>query len=216
MEIFLDSANLSQIQEAQEMGLIDGVTTNPSLMKKEGVSGSQGQGDQILQICSKVRDNVSAEVLATEHHAMIEEAESLYRLNKAKVVVKIPMGEEGLKAVKVLSEKKIRTNVTLIFSPLQGLLAAKAGATFISPFVGRLDDVGQDGMDLIQDLVVILKNYNFPTKVLVASVRHFDHILKSALLGAHAVTVPLKVLKELSQHPLTEKGLQKFLEDAKK
>ena len=214
MKIFIDSTDLKEIAEAQNRGLIEGVTTNPSLMKKVGITEKSDQKDHIHKICKLVPDNVSAEVLSLDCDGMVAEGKDLYKCDPEKVVVKIPMGDEGLKAVVRLTAENIRTNVTLIFSPLQALLAAKAGASFISPFVGRVDDIHYDGTQLISDIVTIMKNYNFSTEVLVASVRHPIHILNAALIGADAVTLPFKVLSELSSHPLTDKGLKQFLKDA--
>ena len=214
MQIFLDSADISEIKQAQSMGLIDGVTTNPSLMKKMGIQSIEAQHKHIKEICNLVKDNVSAEVISTDSQGMFKEGVALYQCDPQKVVVKIPMGEEGLKAVSLLSKENIRTNMTLIFSSLQALLAAKAGATFVSPFVGRLDDITHEGISLMQDIVTIMRNYDFSTKVLVASVRHPLHILESSLVGADIVTLPFQVLKQLTKHPLTDKGLEQFLKDA--
>ncbi len=214
MQIFLDSADISEIKQAQSMGLIDGVTTNPSLMKKIGIQSIKDQHAHIKEICKIVKDNISAEVISTKAEGMFKEGVELYKCDPQKVVVKIPMGEEGLKAVARLSRDNIRTNMTLIFSPLQALLAAKAGACFVSPFVGRLDDITYEGVQLVQDIATLIKNYDFSTKVLAASVRHPLHILKVALIGADMVTLPLKVLTQLIQHPLTQKGLEQFLKDA--
>ena len=214
MQIFLDSADISHIKQAQSMGLIDGVTTNPSLMKKMGIQSIEAQHEHITEICKVVKDNVSAEVLSSDCEGMFKEGMALYKCDPQKVVVKIPMGEEGLKAVSLLSKENIRTNMTLIFSPLQALLSAKAGATFVSPFIGRLDDITHEGLKLMEDIVTIMRNYNFSTKVLVASVRHPLHTLEAALAGADIVTLPFQVLKQLTQHPLTDKGLKQFLKDA--
>lgn len=211
MKFFIDSANVEEIKKANQRGWVDGVTTNPSLIAKEG----KPFHETIKEICKVVRGPVSAEVLSTTADEMFAEGKVLAKLSD-NVVVKIPLIEEGLVAVKKLTAEGIKTNVTLCFSPLQGLLAAKAGATMVSPFVGRLDDISHDGMDLIRQLVQIFQNCNMDTEVLVASVRHPVHILDSALIGADTVTVPFKVLQQLVQHPLTAKGLESFLADAKK
>ena len=211
MKIFLDTANVEEIREAHALGVIDGVTTNPSLIAKEGREFRK----VVEEICAIVDGPVSAEAVSLQAEAMIREAESLSAIHR-KVVVKIPMTAEGLKAVKALSRKGIRTNVTLVFSAAQALLAAKAGASYVSPFVGRLDDVGQEGMDLIEQIVTIYENYAFPTEIIVASVRNPVHVVQSALLGAHIATVPYGVLRQLLQHPLTEIGLRKFLADWEK
>lgn len=208
MQFFLDTANIDEIQKAKAMGLIDGVTTNPSLLAREG-------GDwktQMKAVCAEVDGPVSLEVVGLTAEEMIKEAKELIKFGP-NVVVKIPMLVEGLKAVKELSSQGIDTNVTLVFSPLQALLAAKAGATYVSPFVGRLDDVAEEGMDLIQDIVEIYENYGFATQVLVASIRHPGHVRDSALIGADVVTIPYSVLAKLAQHPLTDKGLEGFLKD---
>jgi len=211
MKIFLDTANVEEIREAHALGVIDGVTTNPSLIAKEGREFRK----VVEEICAIVDGPVSAEAVSLQAEAMIREAESLSAIHR-NVVVKIPMTAEGLKAVKALSRKGIRTNVTLVFSAAQALLAAKAGASYVSPFVGRLDDVGQEGMDLIEQIVTIYENYAFPTEIIVASVRNPVHVVQSALLGAHIATVPYGVLRQLLQHPLTEIGIRKFLADWEK
>lgn len=211
MKIFLDTANVDEIREAHALGVIDGVTTNPSLIAKEGREFRK----VVEEICAIVDGPVSAEAVSLQAEAMIREAESLSAIHR-NVVVKIPMTAEGLKAVKALSRKGVRTNVTLVFSPAQALLAAKAGASYVSPFVGRLDDVGQEGMDLIEQIVAIYENYAFPTEIIVASVRNPVHVVQSALLGAHIATVPYGVLKQLLQHPLTDIGIRKFLADWEK
>jgi len=211
MKIFLDTANVEEIREAHALGVIDGVTTNPSLIAKEGREFRK----VVEEICAIVDGPVSVEAVSLQAEAMIREAESLSAIHR-NVVVKIPMTAEGLKAVKALSRKGIRTNVTLVFSAAQALLAAKAGASYVSPFVGRLDDVGQEGMDLIEQIVTIYENYAFPTEIIVASVRNPVHVVQSALLGAHIATVPYGVLRQLLQHPLTEIGLRKFLADWEK
>jgi len=210
VKIFIDSADISEIREAAAMGAIDGVTTNPSLLAKAKVSMQKA----LEQICEVVDGPISAEVLSTDTAGILEEGRKLAAIHK-NVVVKVPLIIDGLKAVRQFTSEGIRTNVTLCFSPNQALLAAKAGATYISPFVGRLDDQSEDGMDLIEKIVTIYGNYGFGTEVLVASVRHPVHIVQSALMGAHVVTVPFKVIAQLAHHPLTERGLAKFLEDAK-
>jgi transaldolase len=211
MKIFIDSGDIGEIRDAQAMGVIDGVTTNPSLLVKVG----KPTKEVIREICEVVDGPVSAEVIATDLKGMLAEAHELVKIH-ANVVVKIPLIADGLKAVKVLTAEQIRTNVTLCFSAPQALLAAKAGATYISPFVGRIDDVGGEGMDLIEQIVAIYKNYEFKTEVLTASVRSPGHVIQAALIGAHVATIPFKVILQLVKHPLTDLGLAKFLEDAKK
>jgi transaldolase len=211
MKFFIDTADIREIKEAAAMGLVDGVTTNPSLVAKTG----RKFRDVLLEICDIVKGPVSAEVVTLTHDEMMKEARELAAL-RSNIVVKIPLIPEGLKAVRTCAHEGIKTNVTLCFSATQALLAAKAGATYISPFVGRLDDVSQDGMELISDIVEIYDNYGYDTEVLVASVRHPLHILASAKLGAHVATAPLSVLLQLSKHPLTDIGLQKFLADWEK
>lgn len=215
MKFFIDTANLDEIREAQEMGILDGVTTNPSLMAKEGIKGKENIINHYKTICDIVDDNVSAEVIATDYEGIIKEGEELAALDP-KIVVKVPIIADGIKAVKYFSGKGIRTNVTLVFSPGQALLAAKAGATFVSPFVGRLDDISEDGMALIDQIITIYDNYGFDTQVLVASVRHTMHIIEAAEMGADVATCPLKAIKGLLNHPLTDIGLEKFLSDHKK
>ena len=210
MKIFIDSADISEIREAAAMGAIDGVTTNPSLLAKAKVSMQKA----LEQICEVVDGPISAEVLSTDTAGILEEGRKLAALHK-NVVVKVPLIVDGLKAVRQFTAEGIRTNVTLCFSPTQALMAAKAGASYISPFVGRLDDQSEDGMELIDKLVTIYGNYGFATEILVASVRHPVHIVQAALMGAHVCTVPFKVITQLCQHPLTDRGLAKFLEDAK-
>jgi transaldolase len=210
VKIFIDSADISEIREAAAMGAIDGVTTNPSLLAKAKVSMQKA----LEQICEVVDGPISAEVISTDTAGILEEGRKLAALHK-NVVVKVPLILDGLKAVRQFTSEGIRTNVTLCFSATQALLAAKAGATYISPFVGRLDDQAEDGMDLIEKIVTIYGNYGFDTQVLVASVRHPVHIVQSAMIGAHVCTVPFKVITQLAQHPLTDRGLEKFLEDAK-
>jgi len=210
MKIFIDSGDIGEIKEAAQMGAIDGVTTNPTLLAKAGKPRRQA----ILEICEVVDGPVSAEVLATDTEGMLKEGRELAKLHP-NVVVKIPLIVDGLKATRVLSSENIKTNVTLCFSPSQAVLAAKAGATYISPFVGRIDDLAEDGMKLIEQMVTIYGNYDFDTQILVASVRHPVHFVQAALLGADVATLPFKVITQLAQHPLTESGLKKFLEDAK-
>jgi len=208
MKFFIDSANLKEIEAAVELGLVDGVTTNPSLL-----SQVQGKPIEIFKkICQRVNGPVNAEVVSEEAPGMIKEGQSLARIHK-NICVKIPMTTEGLKAVKKLSGQGIPTNVTLIFSPIQALLAAKAGAAYVSPFVGRLDDIAQDGMELVDQIVTIYNNYGFETEVIVASVRNPVHVLTAALMGADIATIPYKVLIQLADHPLTTSGLKKFLDD---
>jgi len=211
MKFFIDTANIQEIKAAWEMGLIDGVTTNPSLIARE-----QREPVALLkEICTIAKGPVSAEVVALDAKGMVEEGRKLAKIHK-NIVVKIPMTTEGMKAVKKLSSLKIKTNVTLVFSANQALLAAKAGATFVSPFVGRLDDIGSDGMDLIDDIVQIYDNYMFETEVLVASIRSPMQVLNSALIGADVATIPFKVIEQLSKHPLTDKGMDAFLKDWEK
>lgn len=208
MKFFIDTANLKEIEAAVELGLVDGVTTNPSLLSKE-----QGRPREIFKkICQLVDGPVNAEVVSEDAAGMIKEAQSLARIHK-NICVKIPMTPEGLKAVKKLSGLSIPTNVTLIFSPIQALLAAKAGAAYVSPFVGRLDDISQDGMDLVGQILTIFNNYGFETEIIVASVRHPVHVLTAALMGADIATIPYKVMLQLAGHPLTDLGLKKFMDD---
>ncbi|SNR33372.1 MULTISPECIES: fructose-6-phosphate aldolase [Hymenobacter] len=215
MKFFIDTANLKDIQEAVELGVLDGVTTNPSLMAKEGIKGTDAVMSHYRQICELVDGDVSAEVIATDYDGIIREGEALADLHP-NIVVKVPMIKDGIKAIKYFSEKGIKTNCTLIFSAGQALLAAKAGATYVSPFVGRLDDIGHDGLQLIQQIVDIFSNYGYPTQVLAASVRHVPHLIQCAELGADVVTCPLNVITGLLSHPLTDKGLATFLADHKK
>ncbi len=210
MKIFLDSANLDEIKEAAQTGILDGVTTNPSLISKEN---GQGDFEKITkQICEIVGGPVSAEVLNTDYHKMLDEARYLAQIHE-NIVVKLPLTQNGIRATKVLSTEGIRVNVTLVFSPTQALLAAKAGASYVSPFVGRLDDISSSGMRLIEEITHIYNNYEFETEVLVASVRHPMHVTEAALLGADIVTIPFKVFRQLFNHPLSDIGLEKFLED---
>jgi transaldolase len=211
MKLFLDSANLTEIRDAAAMGLIDGVTTNPSLVAKEGRPFAQ----LIADICRIVDGPISAEVTAVDAEGIVREGRELVKIHH-NVVVKVPLIPEGLKAVRQLSREGIKTNVTLCFSSTQALLAAKAGASFISPFVGRLDDISEQGMDVIKQIVTIYRNYGFSTQVLVASVRHPLHVVEGAMLGAHVATMPYTVLMQLAKHPLTDIGLKKFLADWEK
>lgn len=212
MKFFLDTANLDQIKTAQDMGIIDGVTTNPSLMAKEGITGEKNILDHYIKICDMVEGDVSAEVISTEYRGMISEGEKLAALHP-RIVVKIPVIAEGIKAIKALTSKEIRTNCTLIFNPGQALLAAKAGASYVSPFIGRLDDIGQDGMELINQLVHIFDVYGMETEIIAASIRNTSHILQCLEAGAHVATCPLNVITGLLNHPLTDAGLEKFLSD---
>ncbi len=215
MKFFIDTANLEEIKDAHDLGVLDGVTTNPSLMAKEGITGEANIMAHYKAICDIVEDNVSAEVIATDFDNMIKEGEILAAIDN-KIVVKIPMIKEGVKAIKYLSGKGIRINCTLVFSAGQALLAAKAGATFVSPFIGRLDDIAFDGVALIQQIVLIFDNYGYKTQVLAASIRHTMHLLQCAEIGAHVATCPYKVIIGLLNHPLTDKGLAQFLADHKK
>lgn len=210
MEFFVDTADVDAIRKASEMGLVDGVTTNPTLIKKAG----RDHEETIREIASFIDGPISVETLSTTAEGMLEEAMHYMTWGK-NIVIKIVMNPEGMKAVRLLSEKSIKTNVTLVFSPLQALVAAKAGATYISPFLGRLDDIGRNGLELIEEIRDIFDNYNFHTKILAASIRHPVHILECARLGADVATVPPKVLHQLFDHPLTDKGIALFLEDAK-
>ena len=215
MKFFIDTANLDQIREANELGVLDGVTTNPSLMAKEGIRGVQNQHKHYITICEMVDGDVSAEVIATDYEGMIREGEELAALHP-NIVVKVPCIEPGIKAIKYFTEKGIRTNCTLIFSPGQALLAAKAGATYVSPYVGRLDDISSDGIDLVSKIAAMNAQYLFQTQVLAASIRTTQHIIQCIDAGADVVTAPLAAIKGLLKHPLTDSGLKKFLEDYKK
>jgi len=215
MNFFIDTANLSEIQEAFDLGILDGVTTNPSLMAKEGITGHQNILNHYVKICDIVDGPVSAEVISTDFKGMISEGESLAKLHN-NIVIKIPMIPEGIKAIKYFSQKGIQTNCTLVFSAGQAILAAKAGATYLSPFLGRLDDISTNGIELISQIRLIYDNYNFQTKILAASIRHPMHIINCAEIGADVITAPLKAIKALANHPLTDSGLAKFLEDYKK
>jgi transaldolase len=215
MKFFIDTANLAQIKEAQDLGVLDGVTTNPSLMAKEGIKGQDNIMKHYVDICNITTGDVSAEVIATDFDGMVREGEMLAELHP-RIVVKIPMIKEGLKAIKYFSDKGVKTNCTLVFSAGQALLAAKAGATYVSPFVGRLDDISQDGMDLIDDIRTIYDNYGYETEILAASIRHPLHIVQCAKIAADVITAPLSAITALLNHPLTDKGLAQFLADAKK
>jgi len=215
MKFFIDTANLADIREAQDMGILDGVTTNPSLMAKEGITGTDNVMRHYKQICEIVQSDVSAEVISVTYDEMIKEGEELADIDE-NIVVKVPMSGDSIKAIKYFSEKGIRTNCTLIFSAGQALLAAKAGATYVSPFVGRLDDISTDGMALIEQIVTIFTNYGYTTEVLAASVRHPMHVIQCAEIGADIMTAPLSVMKMLLSHPLTDSGLAKFLADHEK
>ena len=215
MKFFIDTANLAEIQEAVDLGVLDGVTTNPSLLAKEGIRGTDAVMAHYRQICELVDGDVSAEVSVTDYAGIIREGEALAELHP-NIVVKVPMIKEGIKAIKYFSDKGIRTNCTLVFSAGQALLAAKAGATYVSPFVGRLDDIGADGLGLIAQIIEIFANYGYATEVLAASVRHVPHLIQCAELGADVVTCPLHVITGLLHHPLTDKGLATFLADYKR
>jgi transaldolase len=208
MKFFIDTANIDEIKEANDMGMVDGVTTNPSLIAKEG----RDFEEIIKEICEIVDGPISAEVVSTDTEGMLEEARKLSKIHN-NIVVKIPMLVDGLKATRKLSEEGIKTNVTLVFSPLQALMAAKAGATYVSPFIGRLDDISQEGLLLVEQIVEIYSNYAFDTEVIVASIRNPLHVLESALMGADIATIPFNVLSKLAAHPLTDKGLKAFLDD---
>jgi len=212
MKFFIDTANLDEIKEANELGVLDGVTTNPSLMAKEGITGEANIIQHYIDICQIVDGPISAEVIATDYEGIVREGEHLASLHK-NIVVKVPMIAEGIKAIKYFSSKGIKTNCTLIFSAGQALLAAKAGATYISPFLGRLDDISTNGLDLIAQIRLIYDNYAFETQILAASVRHPMHIINCAEIGSDVATVPLKAIKALLNHPLTTSGLETFLAD---
>jgi transaldolase len=211
MKFFIDTADVNEIREAHELGLVDGVTTNPSLIAKSGRKFK----DVIKEIVSIVDGPISAEVISLDAPGMVKEAKELAKIHK-NIVVKVPMTPEGLKATKALTALKIRTNVTLIFTPMQALLAAKAGATYVSPFVGRLDDISQDGMGIIEEIRTIFDNYGYTAEIIVASIRNPVHVLQSALIGADIATIPYSVMLQLSKHPLTDAGVKKFLEDWEK
>jgi len=215
MKFFIDTANLDQIKEAQDLCVLDGVTTNPSLMAKEGITGKDNIFKHYKKICDLVEGDVSAEVISTDFEGMVREGEELAELHE-QIVVKVPMIKEGVKALKYFSDKGIRTNCTLVFSPGQALLAAKAGASYVSPFIGRLDDISTDGLNLIAEIRLIYDNYGFETEILAASVRHTMHVIECAKLGADVMTGPLSSIEGLLKHPLTDIGLEKFLADYKK
>ena len=215
MKFFIDTANLDEIKEAQDLGVLDGVTTNPSLMAKEGITGEENILNHYKAICDIVDDNVSAEVIATEFDKMVAEGRELAKIDD-KIVVKVPMIRDGVKAISALTADGIRTNCTLIFNAGQAILAAKAGASYVSPFLGRLDDVCSDGLALIEQLVQIYDNYAFETEILAASIRHNMHLIQCAEAGADVATCPLKVITGLLNHPLTDKGLEQFLADYQK
>ena len=215
MKFFIDTANLEQITEAQNLGILDGVTTNPSLMAKEGITGDSNIISHYKKICEIVDGDVSAEGISTEFDGMVEEGNRLSKISN-QIVVKIPMTKNGVKALKYFSNNNIKTNCTLIFSPGQALLAAKAGANYVSPFIGRLDDISSDGLSLISEIRQIFDNYNFKTEILSASIRHNMHIIDCAKIGSDVVTAPLSSIVGLLSHPLTDSGLKKFLDDHKK
>ncbi len=215
MKFFIDTANLDQIAEAQQLGVLDGVTTNPSLMAKEGITGTENILKHYVDICNIVEGDVSAEVVSTEFDAMVKEGEELAKLHE-QIVVKVPMIKDGVKALKYFSDNGIRTNCTLVFSAGQALLAAKAGATYVSPFLGRLDDISTDGLNLIAEIRQIYDNYAFETQILAASIRHTMHVIDCAKIGADVMTGPLSSIMGLLKHPLTDIGLEKFLADYRK
>lgn len=215
MKFFIDTSNLDQIREAQDLGILDGVTTNPSLMAKEGISGKEAINKHYVDICNISDGDVSAEVLSTTYEEMIKEGDELAALHE-RIVVKIPMIKDGVKALKYFSDKGIKTNCTLIFSAGQALLAAKAGATYVSPFLGRLDDISVDGLNLIEEIRVIYDNYMFDTEILAASIRSPMHIINCAKIGADVITSPLPSILNLLKHPLTDSGLAQFVADSKK
>lgn len=212
MKFFIDTANLNEIREAYDLGVLDGVTTNPSLMAKEGISGEERVIQHYIDICEIVDGDVSAEVISTDFEGIVREGEKLAKLHK-NIVVKVPMIKDGVKALKYFSEKNIRTNCTLVFSAGQALLAAKAGASYVSPFIGRLDDISTDGLNLIEQIRTIYDNYGYTTEILAASVRHPMHIMNCAEIGADVITAPLSAIMALLNHPLTDIGLEKFLAD---
>jgi transaldolase len=212
MKFFIDTANLQEIREANALGLVDGVTTNPSLCAKVGIKTDQQFEDLIRQICEAVAGPVSAEVTATDEAGMLAQGRHLAKIHE-QVAVKIPMTPDGLKATRILAEEGIKVNVTLIFQPLQAMLAAKAGAAFVSPFIGRLDDISQRGMEIVEQTLTIFENYGFDTEIIVASIRNPVHVLDAALAGADIATVPFGVIMQLIKHPLTDAGLKKFLDD---
>jgi transaldolase len=215
VKFFIDTANLDEIKDAFDLGVLDGVTTNPSLIAKEAIAGREAFKNHIRKICEIVKGPVSAECVRCDLDGMLEEARELAAIDE-NVVVKVPMTTTGLRAVKTLSQEGVQTNVTLIFSPLQALLAAKAGAAYVSPFVGRLDDISCEGMDLVHEILDIFSNYLFETEVIVASIRNPVHVLTAARLGADIATIPYKVIEQLTRHPLTDRGIENFLQDWKK
>ena len=215
MKFFIDTANLEQIREANDLGILDGVTTNPSLMAKEGISGNEAILQHYKDICDIVDGDISAEVLSTTYEEMIAEGETLAKIHP-NIVVKIPMIKDGVQALKYFSNKGIKTNCTLIFSAGQALLAAKAGATYVSPFLGRLDDISTDSLNLVEEIRLIFDNYDYPTQILAASVRHSMHIINCAKIGADVVTCPLQPILSLLKHPLTDSGLEQFIKDSQK
>ena len=215
MKFFIDTANLDQIRQAHEMGILDGVTTNPTLMSKEGVKGKEQIFDHYRKICAIVDGPVSAEVFATDYDGMIREGEELAAIDP-KITVKLPCTKDGIRAVKYFAQKGIATNCTLVFSVGQALLAAKAGATFVSPFIGRLDDISEDGISVVAQIVKVYRTYGFKTQVLAASIRHTNHIIRCLEIGADVATCPLKAIEGLLNHPLTDKGLNIFVKDAAK
>ncbi|MDX1905993.1 MAG: fructose-6-phosphate aldolase [Bacteroidia bacterium] len=212
MKFFIDTANLDEIREANAMGILDGVTTNPSLMAKVGVTDVM---PHYLRICEMVNGDVSAEVISTDYEGILKEGRELVKIHP-NITVKVPMIKEGIKAIRTLADEGVKINCTLIFNPIQALVAAKAGAKYVSPFIGRLDDIGQDGMDLIRDIRDIFDNYSMSTQILAASIRHNQHLLACALAGADVATMPLSVIESMIKHPLTDSGLEKFLADHKK
>ncbi|MCF6366871.1 MAG: fructose-6-phosphate aldolase [Bacteroidales bacterium] len=215
MKFFIDTANLNQIKEAQDLGILDGVTTNPSLMAKEGIKGEENIKNHYKTICEIVEGDVSAEVISTDFEGMVKEGEMLAALHP-QITIKVPMIKEGIKAIKYFSDKGLKTNCTLVFSVGQALLAAKAGATYVSPFIGRLDDISTDGVELIKQIVDMYNYYGYETQVLAASIRHTQHIIQCAEVGADVVTAPLSAITGLLKHPLTDIGLEKFLADYRK
>ena len=215
MKFFIDTANLNEIKEAYDLGVLDGVTTNPTLMAKEGIAGKEKIMAHYKAICNIVDNNVSAEVIATDFDTIIKEGKELAKIDD-KIVVKVPMIKDGVKAIKKFTSEGIRTNCTLVFSAGQALLTAKAGASYVSPFIGRLDDISQDGLELIAQIRLIYNNYGYGTEILAASIRHTIHLIKCAEIGADVVTCPLNVIMALLKHPLTDSGLEKFLADHKK
>ena len=215
MKFFIDTANLNEIQEAQELGVLDGVTTNPSLMAKEGITGKENILNHYKKICELVDGDVSAEVIATDFDGIVKEGNELAQLHP-QITIKVPMIKEGVKALRYFSEKGLKTNCTLVFSPGQAILAAKAGARYVSPFIGRLDDVSSDGLNLIEEIRLIYDNFGYETQILAASIRHTMHIIDCAKIGADVITSPLKAILGLLKHPLTDIGLEKFLADHQK